>query len=62
MPYIQPFVSLFLLSHLFQVITHGPLINDISEFLFNLNDEKVLDQMCFQKIRSNSINRPETVR
>lgn len=54
-------LALFLMSHLFLVITHMPLMTDVCEFLFYLSDEKILDELCFQKVRSDSISHPETV-
>ena len=49
------------MSHLFLVITHMPLLADVCEFLFYLSDEKIIDELCFQKVRSDSISHPETV-
>lgn len=45
-PFIQPNVALFLLSHLFSVITYEPLLNDLCEFLFFISDEQFINDMC----------------
>jgi hypothetical protein len=41
-------MSLFLLSHLFSVITYKPLLNDLCELIFNVNDEQIIEQMCIK--------------
>lgn len=45
-PVITPLVAIFLLSHVFSIITYVPLLNDLCELIFEINDEKVFDQMC----------------
>ncbi|RNA07939.1 CLEC16A isoform X2, partial [Brachionus plicatilis] len=45
-PYIQPFLAVFLLSHVLSIITYQPLVTDLCDFVFFMNDEKVMDQMC----------------
>lgn len=45
-PSIQPFLGVYLLSHVFSIITYQPLISDLCEFVFFVNDEKVIEMMC----------------
>ena len=55
MPYIQPIVALFLLSHVFSVITYTPLLQDLCELIFNVNDIKIFDEMCMQVVNSKGV-------
>jgi hypothetical protein len=55
MPYIQPIVALFLISHVFSVITYTPLLKDLCDLIFNVNDTKTFDEMCMQVVDSKGI-------
>ncbi len=37
---------MFFLSNLFSVVTYEPLLNDLCELIFFINDEKVIEEMC----------------
>lgn len=45
-PIVTPLVATFLLSHVFSIITYVPLLTDLCELIFGVQDEKVFDQMC----------------
>lgn len=45
-PIVTPLVATFLLSHVFSIITYAPLLTDLCELIFAVQDEKVFDQMC----------------
>ncbi len=37
---------MFFLTNLFSVVTYEPLLNDLCELIFFINDEKVIEEMC----------------
>jgi hypothetical protein len=39
-------VALFILSHIFSIITHEQLLTELCELIFFVSDENVLNQMC----------------
>ncbi|CAF0812734.1 unnamed protein product [Brachionus calyciflorus] len=47
-PHIQPVLGIFLLSHVFSIITYQPLLADLCELIFYTSDETIIDQMCLK--------------
>lgn len=45
-PVIAPLVATFLLAHVFKIVTYEPLLADLCELMFEVNDDKTFDQMC----------------
>lgn len=43
---VQANMALFSLAHLFAVISDRPLLSDLCELIFFINDEKVIEDMC----------------